>query len=389
MKAEECRIGREKSLFTLCFIVSLVAWLVLVLTLVGLFYGLMIGFFLFVAHGLMIAYIKGNGIRLSQEQLPRVFQKVVDAAERLEMKTLPEVYVLQAGGMLNAFATKFIGRNFVVIYSDLLEACEEDGKEMDMIIGHELGHLALGHLKWLLFLSPTRIIPWLGTAYSRACEYSCDRCGYLVAGDLAAASRGLVILAAGGRYAAKVNLDAFVQQAQDTQGFWTSVFELNASHPFLPKRVAALINLENPGTVPVPGRNFFAYPLAPLFGFASPAGAAPLMAIAMIGILASIAIPQFQVFRNQAQAAEAEAKMDSSLEAVYDKASVFFASEGRWPCTIEEAGAEEVATLARNQGWDLEVDCEYGAIIYTKEGQKHYKVVYFETAEKNQGVLRD
>jgi hypothetical protein len=363
----------------------------LVVTVVGLFYGLMIGFLLFVAHGLMIAYIKGNGIRLSQEQLPHVFQRVVTAAEKLGMKTLPQVYVVQAGGMLNAFATKFIGRNFVVIYSDLLEACEEDGKELDMIIGHELGHLALGHLKWLLFLSPAKIVPWLGTAYSRACEYSCDRCGYVVAGELAAASRGLVILAAGGKYAAKVNLDAFVRQAQDTRGFWTSVFELNASHPFLPKRVAALINLENPGTVPVAGRNFFAYPLAPLFGFASPAGAAPLMAVAMIGIMAAIAIPQFQAFRSKAQAAEAAVNMDGSLEAIYEKAGEFFANEGRWPCSMEEVGAEEVVALARSQGWDLEVSCDdnYGAIIYPKEGQRHYKVVHFDSAERNQGVLQD
>jgi hypothetical protein len=191
----------------------------------------------------------------------------------------------------------------VVIYTDLLEACGEEGKEIDMIIGHEIGHLALGHLKWLWFLIPSRIVPLLGSAYSRACEYSCDRCGNEAAGDMQAAARGLTILAAGGTYGKLTDLRAYVMQVKDTGGFWASVYELNASHPYLPKRIAALLNSQRPGLVPAVGRNPFAYPLAPFFGVASTGGSAPLVMVAMVGIMAAIAIPQFETYRNKADMA--------------------------------------------------------------------------------------
>ena len=247
----------------------------MVVTIFGLLYGLFIGFFLFAAHALFIAHIKGNGVKLSETQLPVIYQKVVEASRKLGLNPLPDAYVLQAGGALNAFATKFVGRNFIVLYSDLLEACDEETGEMDMIIGHEIGHLALGHLKRIWFLLPARIVPWLWPAYSGGANTPATAAGSKSAGDLDAASRGLAILAAGGKYGKQVNIDAFMKQLKDTAGFWTSVYELNASHPYLSKRIAALINERNPGVVRDPGRHILAYPLSPLFAFGSPAGAGP------------------------------------------------------------------------------------------------------------------
>jgi Zn-dependent protease with chaperone function len=146
MKAKTLRTRKEKNLFAVCMVVSLVLWLVLLVSILGVFYGLFLGMMIFMAHALMIAYIRGNGVKLSTEQLPGIYSKVVAAAEKFELAKIPDAYVLQTGGTLNAFATKFIGRNFIIIYADLLEACPGDGNEADMIIGHEIGHLALGHL---------------------------------------------------------------------------------------------------------------------------------------------------------------------------------------------------------------------------------------------------
>ena len=108
--------------------------------------------------------------------------------------------------------------------------------ELDFVIGHELGHLAAGHLHW--FLLPARFVPLLGAAYSRACEYTCDRCGHEVTGDLAISTTALSILAAGGRLGRAIDLDAFGRQREESGGFWMAVHELNASHPYLCKRVA-------------------------------------------------------------------------------------------------------------------------------------------------------
>ena len=138
------------------------------------------------------------------------------------------------------------------------------------MLGHELGHLAAGHLAWNGFLLPFRLVPWLGAAYSRAREYTGDRCGLAVVEELEPAMRGLVVLAAGGKYAGEVNLRAFAEQRAESGRFWMATTELMSSHPFLCKRVAELQAIVHPGTVaPVP-RTPLAYPLAPILGMTAP-----------------------------------------------------------------------------------------------------------------------
>jgi Zn-dependent protease with chaperone function len=392
MHAASLRLPREKNLFRFCFVFSLLIWTLLVISIVGLLYGLVIGFFLLAAHALMLAYIKGHAIKLSEHQLPELYARVRAACKTLGIDQIPEVYVMQAGGMLNAFATKFLGRNFVVVYSDLLEACDERSRELDMILGHELGHLALGHLKWLLFLAPGKILPWFGSAYSRACEYSSDRCGLEVVGDLNTASRGLVVLASGGKYASQVNLNQFVRQAEENSGFWGTIFELNASHPFLPKRVAALANYRQPGAIKVPGRSLLAYPVAPLFGLVTPGGAAagPLIAVAVIGILAAIAIPQFQQYRALAAQQQMESSLATSLEDFYTAATTYHAEQGSWPCSEQNLDAARVAEVTA-RGWELRVSCQdnYLALVYPVGQQQHYRVVMFDSGEIEEGVLEE
>ncbi len=387
-RAAELRTSSEKSLFAVGFLLSLVVWVLIVVSIFGLLYGLMIGLFLFIAHALMIAQVKGNGVRISEGQFPDLHRRVSEAARKLGLDKAPDAYVMQAGGLLNAFATKFVGRNFMVIYSDLLEACDDEGREIDMIIGHELGHLALGHLRWIWFLMPARITPWLGPAYSRACEYSCDLCGYEAAGDFEAAARGLAVLAAGGKYGRQVNLETYVRQAADTRGFWTSVYELNASHPFLPKRIAALANRKNPGAVPSVGRHPLAYPLAPMLSFGGAPGAGPLIIVAVIAILAAIAIPQYAQFRARAQQARMKS-MDSTLQSLSEAAQAYRAEKSDWPCSMDDLDVPQMTSYAREQGWELQMDCKSGlaAVVYHKEGKKLYRAIYFENGNVEDGEL--
>jgi Zn-dependent protease with chaperone function len=408
MKAETLRTRKEKILFAVCLSLSIVAWLLLVVSILGVFYGMFFGVVIFTAHALMIAYIRGNGVKLSTEQLPEIYAKVVSAAEKFELARIPDAYILQAGGVLNAFATKFIGRNFIIIYADLLDACSEDGKEADMIIGHEIGHLALGHLKWLFFLAPARVFPWLGAAYSRACEYSCDRCGFEMTAELKGACTGLAILAAGGKLARRMNLKAFVAQVRELSGFWSSIYELTASHPYLAKRVAALINWKKPGAVQIPRRNLLAYPLAPFFGFGGGGAAAgPVVAIAMIGMMAAIAIPQFQQYRARARAAgqfppntaspalangvsAQEQAMDVILNEGYRLARDYSAENGNWPCSIEELGSNEVVQIAAGNGWGMDVSCDenYIALLYSQGGTTRYRALMLDTGSIESGLMQ-
>ena len=293
------RSPKERPLFIVGVVFSSVVWVALVVTVVGLLYGIAIGVFVALAQALFLAHVRGNGLRVSERQLPDLYTRVRAASATMGLPRTPDVYVLQAGGALNAFAVRLFSRRFVILLSSVVDACH-DPRQLDFIVGHELAHHAAGHLAWNTFLLPYRLCPLLGAAYSRACEYTCDRAGASVAGDTEQAMRGLMILAAGGAIAAGASVEAFAEQAKEAGGFWMAVNELAASHPYVCKRVAALREWVAPGSAPEPRRHPLAYPLAPFLAIgAGGAGAAPMVMVAIIGMLAAIAIPNFVKYQER------------------------------------------------------------------------------------------
>ncbi|PLX43758.1 MAG: peptidase M48 [Deltaproteobacteria bacterium] len=404
---------REKTLFAISVIFSLLAWLALVISIAGIFYALLIGFFLMAAHAIYISHVKGQGVLLSKSQLPEIYERVERISHSFGLASTPEVYVMESGGILNAMAAKLFGRQFVIIYADLIEACEDNYGQLDFILGHEIAHHALGHLKWHLFIAPAYVVPLLGTAYSRAREYSCDLAGLEASGSIEDAMRGLAILAAGGKLANRLNMDEYIQQVKGVRGFWSSIYELNSTHPFTAKRVAALANHKYPETVKVPGKNPFAYPLAPFFGAAvSPAAGAPFMAVAILGVLAAVAIPQYLNYvklseeRAQMEQVEGEyAPYDSEAETLVPTGELYFADDhlrkvrewafgvgeklGEWPCEGEDPSIEEISKLCSEQGWELEINCNDGyCAVYAPLGERvQYRAIWFGTGELVEGVL--
>lgn len=156
-----------------------------------------------------------------------------------------------------------------------------------------------------MFTAPTRLVPLLGPAYSRACEYTCDRAGLFAVDSLEGSQRALAVLAAGSKAGATLDLRSLSLQQQSAGEFWPAVAELSSSHPFLPKRVAMLAswNAERNGTdssLPAtPGRPFFAYILAVFFGRQA---VVILMFVYMFAVIAAIAIPNFKKFQDRARA---------------------------------------------------------------------------------------
>ncbi|NUP70779.1 MAG: M48 family metallopeptidase [Gemmatimonadaceae bacterium] len=203
-------------------------------------YGVLFALLFFMMHGLMLGNVRGNGVRVTATQFPTLHATVARHAEALGLKKAPDVFLLQAGGLLNAFATRFLGRDFVVLYSDVLAMAEKEGQAVvGWIIAHELAHVRRGHLRRRWMIMPGRLIPYLGAAYSRACEYTCDRFAAHCQPD--GAVDGLLALAAGPELYRRVDAREFAEQVQTEGGFWVRRAELLASHPTLPKRVAAVI----------------------------------------------------------------------------------------------------------------------------------------------------
>ncbi|HSY60384.1 MAG TPA: M48 family metallopeptidase [Cytophaga sp.] len=209
---------------------------------VFIFYGVLIILLLVLRFVVLIGYLKGNAVKISSKQFPDIYNIVVKQSATLGLDTVPDVFILQAGGFLNAFATRFVGTNYIVIYSDVIDSAYQiDFKVVEFIIGHEMGHIKRKHITKRLLLFPAIVIPFLGSAYSRACEYTCDRIGYELCPE--GAKPGMILLAAGKGLSKKVNIQAYIEQIQTESGFTNWFAEKLQSHPNLTKRVNAFNQL--------------------------------------------------------------------------------------------------------------------------------------------------
>ena len=309
----------EKPLFVISAGISLFAWLLLILGTVGiaLFYVFIFFVVYLFAQSAFISYIKGTAIKLSPEQFPELYAQLEACCEKLNMP-VPDTYILHAEGAFNALATRFLSRNYIILFSDVVDALKQKPGAINFYLGHELGHIERRHLIWSPILFPSAIFPLLGAAYSRAREYTCDNYGYACCENPKDAVVGLAVLSAGGQLWKTMNIPTYIKQVDDTSGFWMSFNELTADYPWLVKRVARLVAKVQNKPVNFPSRNLLAWFFAmmtPRTGAGAVGGAGGVIAIvAIVGILAAIAIPQFQQYRNKATTAALKAELSTVLQ---------------------------------------------------------------------------
>jgi Zn-dependent protease with chaperone function len=230
---DELIYPRERTLGTITLVLGLLVWVVLV---VGTFGGalvmLAVGFLLYLfAQSALIARIKGNSVELSETQFPDLYAHFCACCDRLKMPERPKAYVVAGNGSLNAFATRFLGLQYVVLLSDVIDAMDRHGEGVHFYMGHELGHLRLRHLSGHLLRWPVLWLPLLGAAYSRAKENSCDRHGLACCTSAASAAHALAALSAGAKRWAKLDAGSYLRQSAGTNGFWMSFHELVAGYP--------------------------------------------------------------------------------------------------------------------------------------------------------------
>ncbi len=294
---------RENTLFKIACIFSALFWVGIIIGTVGmaLLFAPMAFLLYCFAQSAFISYVRGTGVQVSGEQLPEIYNRFLECCERLSMPQIPECYVMNGHGMLNALATRFLKRHYVVLFSDVVDAQADHPESLDFYIGHELGHIKRGHLKWGWFLGPAAILPLIGTAYSRAREYSCDLHGLACCDVPKDAAYGLAVLAAGERTWEKIDLRRYALQSDASTGFWMSYHELTSDYPWLTKRMRHLLAAAN-GTDPrFPGRHPLAWMLALFIPRAGGGLVGMMAAVAMIGIVAAIAIPNFVKFQQRAK----------------------------------------------------------------------------------------
>lgn len=229
---------REKLYFIFAVMISALIYLLLAVTIVGLIYAALFMAFSLFFHYLYMGQIRSNGIRITPDQFPTVYEKIVEISKRMGLESIPDVFIMESGGVLNAFATRFFGRNMVVLYSEIVELIEVGGdEELSFVIAHELAHLKRRHIGKQLLIFPVMFIPFVGEAYSRVCEYTCDRFAAYFTGNTEAAKNGLTILAVGKILYKRVNRAIYLEESAKEKGFFVWLSELVSTHPPLPKRI--------------------------------------------------------------------------------------------------------------------------------------------------------
>ncbi len=252
---------RENLLFVISLIISVVMFFFLVISIIGItiFFGLLT--LTLFAHAVSMAYIRMNGIELSENQFGDLYERVNGLCKRMGMREIPEVYIMESGGVLNAFATRilgFFGRDMVILYSDIVELMVNgDEEELDFIIAHELAHIKRNHIgkRALTFLAMW--IPFLGEAYSRACEYTADRMAAVYTEKPEKAARALTVLAAGKYLFRFVNKEEYLEQYNRKKGFFISLTELLSTHPAIPLRIYEIESFMGNSTVVVKKKSKF------------------------------------------------------------------------------------------------------------------------------------
>lgn len=250
---------KENTLLVIAAIIAAIFWIGAIIATKGMVLAIIPVFFLvylFVQSG-FISYLKGTGALVSDAQFPDIQQRAKTCAQKVHMKVLPKIYILHGNGMFNAFATRFLRKDYIILLSDVLDALEDHPEAINFYIGHEMGHIDRKHLLIEPFLSLALVLPLLGAAYSRAREYTCDQYGAACCASPAAAQQAVALLAVGGRRYKTIHIPSYLEQIHETSGFWMSFHELIGSYPWLVKRFAKIspnFQAEN-----IPSRNALAY----------------------------------------------------------------------------------------------------------------------------------
>jgi Zn-dependent protease with chaperone function len=180
-------------------------------------------------RGLRLSALSSS-IRVGPEQYPEIDRLREECAQALDLSRAPSLYVWRdppAKAM-----TIGIDEPFIALSTGLVDLVDPEG--LRFVIGHEMGHVLSGHAVYrtmlLYILNLQASMAWnplsaLGLRavlaalreWYRKSELSCDRAGLLCGQDAAAALRVHIQLA-GGLDPEKVNIPAFLRQAEEYEG---------------------------------------------------------------------------------------------------------------------------------------------------------------------------
>jgi len=241
ISADDFRVNGEKAVLYL----SVFLFLIAILLLVGMTAGLI---FLPIVFSIILVKIKqgqllGQSIKVSENQLPEVYEIAKTAARRLCMK-VPDIFITQ-DPKINAYAIGFLSKNSIVLNSATVESMSRE--ELLAIIGHEATHIKACHTNWLVITTSTnsiqipffsQIFGFIFLFWSRKAEYTSDRGALLACRESKAVITALAKVAIGKRLFEKLNIGNLSNQKMDLdKNQIAKLSETLLGHPFIINRI--------------------------------------------------------------------------------------------------------------------------------------------------------
>ncbi|MDR3575575.1 MAG: M48 family metallopeptidase [Anaerolineaceae bacterium] len=207
---------------------------------------------LFVLFMILLAYnmnssrqraLLQQGVLVSPQKTPRLAFLVNDCQARLRPGQVQ--VIISPSRQLNAYTFGLSSPEVIVVYSAMLDVMDED--ELRFVLGHEMGHVALGH-SWLntllggmagvpVSIGSALLLTLAFRSWNRACEYSADRAGLLACGKPQKAISALVKLVAG-NITNPVELQQALQMIERQDDSLGSILsETLSTHPMIIKRI--------------------------------------------------------------------------------------------------------------------------------------------------------
>lgn len=185
-----------------------------------------------------------SAIRVNPQTSTAMERIVSYCQDRLQPGAI-EVYI-SPGRQLNAYTFGISTPKTIVLYAPLVQIMDRD--ELAFVIGHEMGHVQLGHT-WLNTILggiagiPTSfgaavILSIVFRTWNRACEYSADRAGILTCGNPEKGISALLKLVSGDRHLDPGEANQLMRILdQEDDSLDSQLGELLSGHPMVIKRI--------------------------------------------------------------------------------------------------------------------------------------------------------
>ena len=195
-----------------------------------------------------------SAVPVTARNYQEIDESVDECARILHIKR-PYVVVSQAVPGINAITFGTDEKPYIALSCMLVRIM--DSEKMRFIIGHECGHIAMGHMVYHTAVNTARIfghtIPVVGDAvykmveyplkaWSRRSEITADRAGLLCCGSLETACRSLLQIESGFTSAESIDMEEYVRNSRELLkgSVIRRACEYSSTHPLTSKRIEAM-----------------------------------------------------------------------------------------------------------------------------------------------------